>query len=74
MDFSSIGSGKIGQPKVIKVWMAYYRYDPPVIDELRVEVIGWEGSKGRDMKILKYDKVKDMDGGKDAIAKFKPTF
>ncbi|KAJ5904749.1 uncharacterized protein N7473_001665 [Penicillium subrubescens] len=73
MDFSSINSGKIGQPKVIKVWMAYYLYDEeensPVIDDLSVE-IGWKGSKDREMKTLKYAKVREMDGGEDAIADF----
>jgi hypothetical protein len=73
MIFSSIEGGKIGQPKVIKVCSAYYRWDPedtgPVIDELRV-VIGWEGSKVTDTKTLKYNEVKDMDGAEDAIAEF----
>jgi hypothetical protein len=38
IDFSSIDSGKIGQPKVIKVWIAYYRWGKedtsPTIDDL----------------------------------------
>lgn len=73
MDFSSIDSGKIGQPKVIKVWMAYYRWGKedtsPVIDDLWVE-IGWNGSKDRERKTLKYANVIEMDGGEDAIAEF----
>lgn len=73
MDFPSIDSGKISQPKVIKVWMAYYRWDQqdtsPVIDDLWVE-IGWNGSEDSERKTLKYTKVMKMDGGEDAIAKF----
>ncbi|KAJ5975497.1 hypothetical protein N7481_009204 [Penicillium waksmanii] len=73
MDFSIVDSGQIGQPKVTKVWMAYFRCDPlPVLDELQVEVIRWKGSKERKMLTLKYSEVKDMDGGEDAIAEFKP--
>lgn len=73
MDFPSIDSGKIGQPKLIKVWMAYYRWDEedilPVIDELCVEIRG-NGSEDREIKTLKYAKVMKMDGSKDAIANF----
>jgi hypothetical protein len=73
MDFSSIDSGKIDQPKVIKVWTAYYRWDKedtsPVLDDLWVE-IEWNGSKDRERKTLKYAKVMEMDGGEDAVAEF----
>lgn len=61
MDFSSIDSGKIDQPKVIKVWTAYYRWDKedtsPVLDDLWVE-IEWNGSKDREEDI----KVREGDG------------
>lgn len=45
----------------------------PVVDTVRAEV-KWTGKKQTTMEILSFGDLIQMEGGKEAVAGFRPTF